>query len=408
MHYDSILSLGQSIREQKISPCDVIEVCLGRIDSFNSKLNAFITVFASEARDQASLAEADIKSGNWRGPLHGIPVAVKDFFDIKGVKTTAGFENFRNRIADADADVVKNLNEAGAIIIGKTNMDSLGMATTGLTSCFGPVCNPWNDDYVSGGSSAGSAAAVAAGLCFATVDTDAVGSARLPAACCGVVGFKGSYDLISTNGILGGDPVDDFVRWMGHVAVTTRSVGDTALVLSILARRNHQEFATGGVAKLKKGVRVGVGNNFKLDSEIRHAFERAVAVLKEVGYEISDATVPFGDPSQGDMASIVTDRAGIAEQAFANVDVVVLSTLDSTVPTVKDALQNPDQGVSVELTAFANYYGLPAVSVPCGYDKRGLPIGLQVVGKPGDDLTVLNVAYQFELNGRLDSRHPKL
>jgi aspartyl-tRNA(Asn)/glutamyl-tRNA(Gln) amidotransferase subunit A len=192
MYYASIRELSNEIHIKKISPVEAVEACLVRIEALNSSLNAFITVLGNEARDQARAAEAEIKAGKWRGPLHGIPVAVKDFYDAEGVKTTAGFEHFKSRVASADAEAVKKLKQAGAIILGKTNMDALGMATTGLTSFFGPVRNPWNSNYVAGGSSAGSAAAVAAGLCYATVDTDAVGSVRLPAACCGIVGFKGS------------------------------------------------------------------------------------------------------------------------------------------------------------------------------------------------------------------------
>src|SRR5687768_11073074 len=214
MHYDSIGELSRRIHGRTVSPVELVDVCLRRIESLNPTLNAFITVMAEDARDQAKAAEGEINGGRWRGPLHGLPVAVKDFFDTAGVRTTAGYEPYRDRVPEADAEVVRRLKQAGAIVVGKTNMDALGMATTGLTSYFGPVRNPWNSASVTGGSSAGSAAAVAAGLCWATVDTDAVGSGRVPAACCGVVGFKVSSDLISTKGILGDQPVDDFIRWM--------------------------------------------------------------------------------------------------------------------------------------------------------------------------------------------------
>jgi aspartyl-tRNA(Asn)/glutamyl-tRNA(Gln) amidotransferase subunit A len=405
MYYSSLLDLGHAIRDQKVSPCEVVEACLSRVDAIGSKLNAFITVLASEARDQANLAEADIKSGKWKGPLHGIPVAVKDFFDIKRVKTTAGFEQFRDRTANADAEVVKRLKQAGAIILGKTNMDSLGMATTGLTSCFGPVHNPWNDNYVSGGSSAGSAAAVAAGLCFATVDTDAVGSARLPAACCGVVGFKGSYDLISTNGILGGDPVDEFIRWMGHVAVTTRNAGDTAIMLHALASEVDRNFLAES-ENLSRKVRIGMGQNIRPAPVIRAAIDEAATVFQKLGYQLANATIPFGDTGQESIANIISDRKGIAQEAFSDIDVILLPTLCSTAPTVKEAASNPSQGVSAENTAFANYYGLPAISVPCGYDSNGMPIGLQIVGKPDDDKLVLEVAQRYNSATDFDARHP--
>ena len=404
MYYESIGELSRRIREQTVSPVEVVETCLKRIERLNPTLNAFITVMADDAREQAKAAEAEIKAGKWRGPLHGLPVAAKDFFDTAGVTTTAGSERFKDRVPDTDADAVKRLRQAGAIVIGKTNMDALGMATTGLTSYFGPVRNPWNGDYVTGGSSAGSAAAMAAGLCFATVDTDAVGSVRLPAACCGVVGFKGGSDLISTRGILGDQPVDDFIRWMSHAAVTTRSAADTALVLNVLADRDD-DFAA-GIAEADTKVRIGVGNNFAADAEVKHAFDKAVTILRDAGYATRDAAVPFGDSSQISMASIEADRAGIAAEAFSDVDAIVLPTLDSTVPTVAVAATNPEQGVAAETTAFANYYSLPVASVPCGFDSHGMPIGLQIVGKPGEERTVLNLAHQYAVAAKADLKHP--
>ncbi len=404
MYYDSIGELGRRIREKTVSPVEVVESCLKRVETLNPTMNAFITVMADDARDQARAAEKAINAGKWRGPLHGLPVGVKDFFDTAGVATTAGSEQFKDRVPETDAEIVEKLRHAGAIVIGKTNMDALGMATTGLTSYFGAVRNPWNREFVTGGSSAGSAAAVAAGMCFATVDTDAVGSVRLPAACCGVVGFKGSSDLISTKGILGDQPVDDFIRWMAHAAVTTRSAADTALVLNLLAER-EEDFAAGAVMADTE-VRIGVGNNFTADAEVRRAFDKAVTVLRAAGYVTREAAVPFGDPSQGNMLSIEADREGIAADAFTDVDVIVLPTLDSIVPTVAVAAKNPEQGVSAETTAFANYYSLPVASVPCGFDSHGMPIGLQIVGRPGEERTVLNVAHQYELAVRFGAKHP--
>jgi aspartyl-tRNA(Asn)/glutamyl-tRNA(Gln) amidotransferase subunit A len=333
-----------------------------------------------------------------------LPVGLKDFFDTAGVATTAGVEQFKDRVPNTDAEVVKRLRRAGAIVVGKTNMDALGMATTGLTSYFGAVRNPWNREFVTGGSSAGSAAAVAAGMCFATVDTDAVGSVRLPAACCGVVGFKGSSDLLSTQGILGDLPVDNFIRWMAHAAVMTRSAADTAIVLNVLAER-EEDFAA-AAATADTNQRIGVGNNFTADAEVRRAFDEAVATLRATGYVTREVAVPFGDPSQGNMLSIEADRAGIAAEAFSDVDVIVLPTLDSPVPTVAVAAKNPEQGVSAETTAFANYYSLPVASVPCGFDSNGMPVGLQIVGRPGEERTVLSVAHQYELAVRFGVKHP--
>src|SRR5262252_7737343 len=245
---EDIATIHNRIRTQKLSPVEVLAGCLKRIEQVNPQLNAFITVLADQALAQATAAEAEIKAGKWRGPLHGIPVAIKDFYDTAGIKTTAAFERFKDRVPHKDAVGVAKLKEAGAVIIGKTNMHRLGEGTTGLDSYFGPVHNPWSPQHIAGGSSSGSAAAVATGMCYATLDTDAIGSCRLPAACCGVVGFKGTYGLIDPKGILEGeqDPPPqrakkhrasgapdpgEMIRWFSHPGIMTRSVEDTALVL---------------------------------------------------------------------------------------------------------------------------------------------------------------------------------
>src|SRR5262252_6005906 len=233
--YLNLRDLSGRISARDLSPVDVVDAALARIEALQFRLNAFITVLADDARAGAKEAEEEIRGGTWRGPLHGVPVGIKDFYDTANVRTTAAFERFKDRIPARDAVAVAALKAAGAIVIGKMNMHQLGMGTTGLEGYFGPVQNPWNSEYIPGGSSAGSAAAVAAGLCCATLDTDAIGSTRLPAACCGVVGFKGSFGLISTQGILAGtqDP-GEMIRWLNHAGITTRSAADTALVLDAL------------------------------------------------------------------------------------------------------------------------------------------------------------------------------
>src|SRR5262245_22915417 len=269
--YATIHEVSTQIRRRVISPVALIEACLARIEALNPRLNAFITVAAEAARAAASAAESEVKAGRWRGPLHGVPVAVKDFYDTAGIKTTAAFERFANRVPAKDAGVVRRLKDAGAIVIGKTNMDTLGMATTGLTSFYGPVKNPWNADYIAGGSSSGSAAAVASGMCSATVDTDAIGSCRLPAACCGVIGFKGTYGLISSQGIRAGEaPPDELILWFSHPCVTTRHVLDTALVVDAWkdpqALPQDVEFAR--AMSDPRRVRIGTAKNFKGDRDV--------------------------------------------------------------------------------------------------------------------------------------------
>jgi aspartyl-tRNA(Asn)/glutamyl-tRNA(Gln) amidotransferase subunit A len=397
IHYQAIGELHEQIRTGKISPVDVVDACLTRINRLNPTLNAFITVFDDDARELAKQAEAEIKAARWKGPLHGIPVGIKDFYDTAGSRTTAAFEHFRNRIPKKDAAGVAKLKAAGAIVVGKTNMHRLGMGTTGLESAFGPVRNPWDGNFIPGGSSSGSAAAIAAGLCYAALDTDAIGSCRLPAACCGVVGFKGTYGLISSQGILEGEKADETILWLAHPGITTRSVTDTAFVLNALAGHDgngaRQDFHVEALRETK--LRVGVADNFNADQEITNAFTVAIESIRALGHAITTAHAPFDMPPFGDLHAIESDRKTIADRAFKVIDVMVLPTTVTTVPTVNDARANP-QALSPQLTMFANYFGLPAISVPCGVDRHGLPLGLQIIGKPLGEAYVLQLARQYE------------
>ncbi|MBS0426201.1 MAG: amidase [Proteobacteria bacterium] len=405
MHYDSIAAICERIRTRQVSPVDVLEACLARIEAHGARLNGFITL-APDARAQAVQAASDIAQGRWRGPLHGVPVAVKDFYDTEGLPTTAGSDRLRDRVPGSDAEVVRRLREAGAILVGKTNMDAMGMSTTGLTSSFGAVVNPWSALHVTGGSSAGSACAVAAGLCFATVDTDAVGSVRLPASCCGVVGFKGSYGLVSVQGILGDEPVDDFIRWMGHAGITARSPLDAAHILDALSPRQGLAYAA-SVAAAIQPLCIGVVHppTADTDVDVAQAFGRAVERLEHAGHTVRDATLPEGSGAMGDMTRIEQDRASI-DAWFGDIDLFVLPTLVHRVPTVAQASADPDHAVSADYTAFANYFGLPAISIPCGADRDGLPIGLQIVGRPGRDDQVLAASQHHVLNARAALGHP--
>jgi aspartyl-tRNA(Asn)/glutamyl-tRNA(Gln) amidotransferase subunit A len=397
IHALTIERLQVLIRASEVSPVAVVDACLGRIDSLNGRLNAFATVVADAAREAAREADAEIRAGQWRGPLHGIPVGIKDFYDTAGIRTTAGFEQFRNRVPRTDATAVAKLKNAGAIIVGKTNMHRLGMGTTGLDSCFGPVSNPLNAAYIPGGSSSGSAAAVAAGLCYATIDTDAIGSCRLPAACCGVVGFKGTYGLVSANGILDGEKADEAILWLAHPGITARSVADAAIVLKSVADPDQYLRISSGEPDADSGLsaRVGVVDNFQADADVARVFGAAVETLKRSGGEFVAARAPFDIPPFGDLRSIESDRRTIADRAFRDMEVLILPTTATTVPTVESARGNA-QALSPANTLFANYFGLPAITIPCGFDRNGLPLGLQIVGKPWDDGTVLRVAGRFE------------
>jgi aspartyl-tRNA(Asn)/glutamyl-tRNA(Gln) amidotransferase subunit A len=218
----------------------------------------------------------------------------------------------------------------------------------------------------------------------------------LPAACCGVVGFKGSYGLVDMQGILDGEkPPEEDIVWLSHAGITTRSIDDTAIVLDALvepARKKRASF----VADLKQGrsLRIGVADNCKAEKEVRDAFDKAVETIRRLGYRIRNAAAPLTDFSKG-IASIASDRKTIVEQSFQEIDVLVLPTTRTTALKIEEA--DKPLALSPENTMFANYYGLPAVSIPCGFDKCGVPLGLQMIAKPWDDVAILRLAHQFQL-----------
>jgi aspartyl-tRNA(Asn)/glutamyl-tRNA(Gln) amidotransferase subunit A len=407
LYFASIYEVSQQMREQKISPVELVQASLDRIEKLNPQINAFITILADEALQQARTAEIEINAGSWRGPLHGIPVGIKDMYDTAGVRTTAAFEHFQNRVPSKDAVAVRKLKQSGAIIIGKMNMHELAMGTTSVTSYFGAVHNPWNLDHIAGGSSGGSAAAVASGMCFATLDTDAIGSCRLPAACCGVTGFKGTYALISEKGVLEGEPVDETILWLAHAALTTRSAADTALLLNVLAENltgSGQKVDFFEALKKDEKPRIGVVTNFTGSEEMTGVFQACVKTLQDLGYSTRQVEVPF-DRAGFDIHSIQADRQAITASLFKDIDVLALPTTTAPVPAIKDVGEN-SQALSPQNTLFANYYGLPAISIPCGFDRAGLPVGLQIVGNAGQDQVVLGLANQFQNETAWSKQHP--
>ena len=396
LSFAPIADISARMRHSRLSPVALADHCLRRIETLQPRLNAFITVTADLARERARMAESEMRAGRWRGPLHGVPVAVKDFYDTAGIRTTAGSDRFESRVPSRDADMVAKLRDAGAVLVGKTNMHRLGMGTTSLESHFGPVVNPWSARHVAGGSSGGSAAAVAAGLCFATIDTDAVGSGRLPAAICGVTCLKPTFGILSTNGILAGEQVDPAILVLSHVCLTARSVEDVTLVYDALtdSPTSDATAARHGPDDSRPVRRVGVVTNFAASDGARSAFERVVARLATMGIETREVGVPF-EAASFDVHAIERDRAEIDAQLFGDVDAIMLPTLTAPTPTVDDARGN-EMAVSADNTFFCNYYGLPAISVPGGTDENGLPFGVQFVGPQGGDESVLAFAHSYQ------------
>jgi len=410
--------------------------CLQKIDALNPELNAFITITADSALQEASQAEAEIQNGKWRGPLHGIPIGLKDLIDTAGVRTTAASRVFENRVPSRNAAIVENLKQAGAVLLGKQNLHEFAYGGSSVISAFGPVRNPADPEHIAGGSSGGSAAAVASGMCFAAIGTDTAGSVREPAALCGVIGFKPSYGLVSSEGIVPLSPSLD------HAGPITRSVEDAALVLDALLGSNKRYSAS--LQEHHPAWRIGVPRQFffeDLDPEIEAAVESALDQLQQMGCVVADVEVPVdtdrtlqaaeayivhrewiaasphlyhsetlrrlrtgqeitADQHQAALRELHNIREGIGA-VFASVDLLVTPATPIPAPRLADLTANLNQLRPVELlllrnTRPANVWGTPAVSIPCGITSRGLPIGLHIIGPPGHDERVLQLAFAFE------------
>ena len=432
----TIAETSELIRDRKLSPATLVLECLDQIDRLNPLLNAFITIAADSALQAAKLAEAEIHAGHWRGPLHGIPVGLKDLIGTAGVKTTAASVVFRDRIPAEDAEVVSQLKAEGAIIIGKQNLHEFAYGGSSVISAFGPVRNPVNADYIAGGSSGGSAAAVAAGMCYAAIGTDTAGSVREPAALCGIVGLKPSYGLVSTRGVI---PLSVS---LDHVGPLIRSVEDAAILLDALT-------ATGGKYRdcLREGRRdliIGVPRPYffdDLDSEVAATVESALDCLAGCGFRIVDIEIRVNEDRTLQMAEayeyhrdliaahgalyhpetcrrVLTGKDITKEQRqaalrelqheraniktlFNGVDLLITPTTPIPAPKISDLTRDPDTLRPAELallrnTRPINVWGLPAISVPCGKTSLGLPIGLQIIGPPNGDTAVLQTAFAYE------------
>jgi aspartyl-tRNA(Asn)/glutamyl-tRNA(Gln) amidotransferase subunit A len=445
------------VRTKKVSPRELTTACLSRIERLNPTLNAFITVMSEQALADATVAEAEIVKGRWRGRLHGIPIGLKDLFDTAGVRTTAASAFFADRIPTEDAEVVRRLRAAGAVVVGKHNMHEFAFGASSVLSHFGAVHNPWHRDYVAGGSSGGSAAAVAAGLCFGALGSDTGGSIRIPAAHCGIVGLKPTYSRVSTRGVIP-------LSWsLDHVGPMTRTVQDTAVLLQAIAGYDAQEMTSVDmpvpdyVGAMKRGaasLRVGVAREYffaALHADVEAVVTEALSVLSRLTAAMRDVVVPvspevnatvmpaeahafhavrvaqhpamfqpavLGRLKQGEAISALAyiRRRRELEQArhaaprlFEQVDLLVGPTLPVLPVLIADA---KDDEASVALfshnTRPFNTYGLPAVTVPCGFAKNGLPIGLQIVGPPWGEAAVLRLALAYERATDWHTRRPAL
>lgn len=461
MPYASIRELADEIHSGVITPTELVEETLERIDELDGEILAFTTVMREQALKDAEQAEREQRTGLYRGPLHGIPIALKDLIAIKGVRTTAGSRVLADNISQEDAAVVELLRKNGAIIIGTTNT---------FEFAYGPYApptrNPWNYERTSGGSSGGSAAAVATGMCLGAIGTDTGGSIRIPSACCGVTGLKPTYGRVSCYGVIP-------LSWtLDHVGPIGRSAEDCALLFDALVKydpRDPNSVSGPPVAPSRttatliagaegrgplslQGLRLGVPQEAfvtPLDPEVRTAWRVALRVLEEEGAEIVDVTLPTPSmqlyrtiqkpeatlahrqkgwfPGRSNLYSdLVRTRLSEGGEILAidyldalqerrvltgsfrailrNVDAFVLPTIP--IPAVPADLAGEEIEIAgvienattalLRLTMPFNISGLPSVSFPCGFTADGMPMGLQVAGKPFEEATVLRIAHAYQ------------
>jgi aspartyl-tRNA(Asn)/glutamyl-tRNA(Gln) amidotransferase subunit A len=460
----TLAEAGDRVRKKEVSPVELTRACLGRIERLDPQVNAFITVTRAEALRQAQRAETEIRRGEWRGPLHGIPIGLKDNIDTAGIRTTAGSAVFIDRVPTDDADVVRRLKAAGAVIVGKLNLDEFAFGHSSTFSHFGPVHNPWKLDYIAGGSSGGSAAAVAARFCYGALGTDTGGSVRTPSAHCGVVGLRPTSSLGGLRGIVPLSPTFDRV---GPIA---RRVGDVARMLSAIGESTSHDDASRiasndakHVAAKVKALRIGVVRTLVdeiEDAEIREAIRDAASVIRSLAAEVREVNLPpvagavFGDillseayvfhRSLLERAAdrydpVIRSRAELGRnvsstsygearrelerlhrevlRAFSDTDLLLAPTayappdtiersirLQMADPTGKKGGDRPPRLPTVPFSV----YGLPILSVPCGFTRSGLPIGLQIAGTPFAEGNVLTLADAYERATHWHERSPRV
>jgi aspartyl-tRNA(Asn)/glutamyl-tRNA(Gln) amidotransferase subunit A len=445
--FNSISELAQAFGRREVSPVEITRACLERIERLNPALNAFVTVTPESALAEARTAEAEIGRGEWRGPLHGIPVALKDLIDTANVRTTAGSAVHKDRVPQRDAEVVRRLRQAGAVIVGKNNLHEFAYGGSSLVSFFGAVHNPWDVGRIAGGSSGGSAAAVVAGLACAAIGTDTAGSIREPAVLSGCVGLKPTYGRVSSRGVI---PLS---RSLDHVGPLAATVADAAILLQTIAGYDAADTTSfdvpvadyaGALREDARDLRVGVAGDYffdDLDPEVAAALEHAlrgiatlVAEMKQVRLEVpTDRTLQAAEAYAYHAANLAASpdlyqpetvrriRSGEKVTAaeyierrreleaarrsigavFDGVDVLVTPTTPLPAPSIADLTANPDALRPAELrllrnTRPFNVWGLPAISVPCGFTQGGLPIGLQIAGPHWREDMVLRLAYTYE------------
>ncbi len=427
----TIEEAAAALASRSVSSVELTRACLDRIQRRNPELNAFITVTADAALERAGKMDREMAGGALRGPLHGIPIAHKDNIFTRGVRTTSGSKLFATSVPEVDAEIVSSLEQAGAVMLGKTGMHELAYGITSMNPHFGAVRNPHDVARIPGGSSGGSAVAVADEMCFMATGTDTGGSVRIPASFCGVVGLKPTYGLVSRAGI---QPLG---LTLDHAGPLGRTVRDTAIALSGMSGR---EFPIAQEPSLA-GVMIGVPENFffdRADPEVKDAVNRAVDKCAHAGAHIEHVTVPdmellnivgrsilmaeasaVFEPWAGRSEDIGDDVRALLEQgrrlpatAYVNAQrlrqefidafrglletVEFLITPTTPTPALRMDAAADSRVLTTSLVRGMNVIGFPALSMPCGKTQGGLPIGLQMIAGPWRDAELLNAAAALE------------
>jgi aspartyl-tRNA(Asn)/glutamyl-tRNA(Gln) amidotransferase subunit A len=467
--FASIEEIASLFRKRKLSPVELTKLMLARIEQLNPKLNAYITVTHDLALAQAKKAEAELlslrgrKAHRDRGPLHGIPISLKDNVSTAGIRTTAGSKILSDFVPKEDASVVAQLKNAGAVLLGKTNLHEFAYGVTNNNPHFGPVHNPWDLSRIPGGSSGGSAAAVAAGLCYASIGTDTGGSIRIPASLCGIVGLKPTLGRVSVDGVI---PLSPKLDCVGPLA---RSVLDGVLLLQPILPRVKVEPSPHALEKFfakSRKFSLGVPKEFFLDvvsQDVRAVFDQAIRALKKTGARLKDLSLPllsstedagnhiawaeathyhqqsgwfpsrsadYGDDvrSRLEMGAKISATTYLSAlelrekfiQQFhlvledAKVDALVVPTTPIPAPLIDQETirigdkDHPTRALLLRANRPTNLAGLPAISIPCGFTPEGLPVGLQIIGVVASEYLLLQIARSFERAHAQTRRPPAL
>ena len=440
----SVEEFGRRLRAREVTARQVTDACLARIDADNSRLNAFILVMADAARAQARAADEELAAGRDRGALHGVPVSIKDLIDVAGTPTTAASRVRAGHVAGHDAPVIVALREAGAVIIGKTNLHEFAFGTTNEESSIGPARNPYDLTRSPGGSSGGSAASVAAGMALATIGTDTGGSIRIPAAACGIVGLKPRLGEVSTEGVV---PLS---RRLDHVGPLTRTVADAAMLYRAISIASKPRSPA---PMPVTGLKLGVPRNYffdLLDDEVRRCFEMSIDQLRSAGARVTDVTIRHAHLTAPTYLHIVlADAAALhadtlervpelytepvrlrlemgryvmaedyvralearemlrreVDSALAVFDALVLPALVIPAPTIGvqsvqiGKASEPVRNLMLRQTQLFNLTGHPAIALPAGVTSSGLPCSVQLVGSETERLLPVAAACEAQMTG---------